>query len=71
MFLFIVGMVAAIAIPAYQDYTIRAQVTEGLNLASAPKAAVAEYYAQHGEWPLDAEAAGLQDVIDGRVCRAG
>ncbi len=36
----IIGILAAIAIPAYQDYTIRSQVTEGLNLASAAKAAV-------------------------------
>ena len=48
----IIGILAAIAIPAYQDYTIRAQVTEGLNLASALKANVAEYYAQNGAWPL-------------------
>ena len=39
----IIGILAAIAIPAYQDYTIRSQVTEGLNLAGAVKAAVAEY----------------------------
>ena len=38
----IIGILAAIAIPAYQDYTIRAQVTEGLNLAAAAKVAVAE-----------------------------
>jgi type IV pilus assembly protein PilA len=48
----IIGILAAIAIPAYQDYTIRAQVTEGLNLASAVKASVAEYYAQEGTWPV-------------------
>ena len=47
----IIGILAAIAIPAYQDYTIRAQVTEGLNLASSIKAGVAEYYAQNGTWP--------------------
>ena len=47
----IIGILAAIAIPAYQDYTIRSQVTEGMNLASAIKASVAEYYANNGSWP--------------------
>ena len=47
----IIGILAAIAIPAYQDYTIRSQVTEGLNLAASVKAEVAEYYAQYGAWP--------------------
>jgi type IV pilus assembly protein PilA len=47
----IIGILAAIAIPAYQDYTIRSQVTEGLNLASAVKTSIAEYYAQNGAWP--------------------
>ena len=47
----IIGILAAIAIPAYQDYTIRSQVTEGLNLAGSLKAEVAEYYAQRGAWP--------------------
>ena len=42
----VIGILAAIAIPAYQDYTIRAQVTEGLNLAATVKADVAEFYAQ-------------------------
>ncbi|AEG01690.1 pilin [Methylomonas methanica] len=41
----IIGILAAVAIPAYQDYTIRAKVTEGLSLASAAKLAVADAYA--------------------------
>src|SRR5277367_1941609 len=40
----IIGILAAIAIPAYQDYTIRAKVTEGLGLADAAKTAVSEAY---------------------------
>jgi type IV pilus assembly protein PilA len=55
----IIGILAAIAIPAYQDYTIRSQVTEGLNLASAVKTAVAETYANNGVWPVDLVAAGI------------
>jgi type IV pilus assembly protein PilA len=54
----IIGILAAIAIPAYQDYTIRSQVTEGLNLASAVKTGVAESFANTGEWPADMDAAG-------------
>ena len=46
----IIGILAAIAIPAYQDYTIRAQVTEGLTLAGDLKAGVAEWYANTGDW---------------------
>jgi type IV pilus assembly protein PilA len=57
-FLFIVGVLAAIAIPAYQDYTIRAQVTEGLNLAGPIKAEVAEHYAKTGSWPEQADLSG-------------
>jgi type IV pilus assembly protein PilA len=49
----IIGILAAIAIPAYQDYVIRSQVTEGLTLASSVKAAVSEFYADRGEWPTD------------------
>ena len=48
----IIGILAAIAIPAYQDYTIRAQVSEGLNLAAAAKAAVAESFLNTGVAPL-------------------
>jgi type IV pilus assembly protein PilA len=47
----IIGTLAAIAIPAYQDYTIRSQVAEGLNMAGAVKADVVEYYTQSGSWP--------------------
>ncbi|MGE3743763.1 MAG: pilin [Geminicoccaceae bacterium] len=55
----IIGILAAIAIPAYQDYTIRAQVSEGLTLASDVKAGVAEFAAQTGAWPVDLVEAGL------------
>ena len=54
----IIGILAAIAIPAYQNYTIRAQVTEGLNMAGGWKAAVAEYYANTGNWPTLANLTG-------------
>ena len=47
----IIGILAAIAIPAYQNYTIRAQVTEGLNLADGWKTSVGEFYAQNGGFP--------------------
>jgi type IV pilus assembly protein PilA len=55
----IIGILAAIAIPAYQDYTIRSQVTEGMTLAGDLKAAIAETYAQTGTWPVDLAALGL------------
>jgi len=51
----IIGILAAIAIPAYQNYTIRSQVTEGLNLADAWKTAMAEYYANNGSMPTTTE----------------
>jgi type IV pilus assembly protein PilA len=48
----IIGILAAIAIPAYQDYTIRSKVSEGLNLAGAAKLAVAETYDSNGGFPV-------------------
>ena len=54
----IIGILAAIAIPAYQDYTIRTQVSEGLTLAGDLKASIAEYMAQTGSWPADLIEAG-------------
>ncbi len=47
----IIGILAAIAIPAYQNYTIRAQVTEGLSLASGIETDVEQYYSNTGNWP--------------------
>ena len=44
----IIGILAAIAIPAYQDYTIRSKVSEGLNMAGAAKLAVAETFDSQG-----------------------
>jgi len=58
----IIGILAAIAIPAYQDYTIRAQVSEGMNLAAAAKTAVAETYLNRGTAPVDREAAGMDNT---------
>ena len=55
----IIGILAAIAIPAYQDYTIRAQVSEGLTLAAGAKSAVAEVFATSGVTPADRTAAGM------------
>jgi len=55
----IIGILAAIALPAYQDYTKRAHVSEGLSLAGGAKAAVTEYYSSEGAWPAGNAAAGL------------
>ena len=54
----IIGILAAIAIPAYQNYTIRAQVTEGLSLADGWKTGIAEFYARNGTFPTGCSAAG-------------
>jgi len=56
------GILAAIAIPAYQDFTIRSQVSEGLILASSIKTIVADYMAETGDWPVDLDAAKLGSV---------
>ncbi|ENS7058327.1 pilin, partial [Neisseria gonorrhoeae] len=55
----IVGILAAVALPAYQDYTARAQVSEAILLAEGQKSAVTEYYLNHGIWPADNGAAGV------------
>ena len=60
----IIGILAAIAIPAYQDYTIRAQVSEGLNLGGGAKTAVSEYFQDRGAWPTDNNEAGLSVATD-------
>ena len=55
----IIGILAAVAIPAYQDYTIRAKVTEGLSLASSGKTAVSEFFASNGALPSSNASAGM------------
>jgi len=61
----IIGILAAVAIPAYQDYTVRAQVSEGLSLASGAKTAMAEFYNQRGTFPSDNASLGcrLQEIF--------
>ena len=55
----IIGILAAIAIPAYQNYTIRAQVAEGVALAAGAKTANWDYFAEHGTFPPSNTSAGL------------
>ncbi len=60
----IIGVLAAIAIPAYQDYIIRSQISEGLTLAAGAKVAVNEYFLERGAWPDDNTEAGMADKHD-------
>lgn len=55
----IIAVLAAIALPAYQDYVARAQVAEGLSLAGGAKQSVAVQFAQTGQFPTDNSQAGL------------
>jgi len=57
----IIGILAAIAIPAYQDYTKRAKGSELLSIASGAKASVGEYIVTNGAIPADQTAAGFED----------
>jgi len=58
----IIGILAAVALPAYQDYTKRAHVSEGITLAASAKAAVTEYYVSQAAWPTGNSQAGLPDA---------
>jgi type IV pilus assembly protein PilA len=60
----IIGILAAIAIPQYQNYVARAQAAEALSLASGAKVAVAEYFNTNGTFPADNTEAGLDDAAD-------
>jgi type IV pilus assembly protein PilA len=62
----IIGILAAIAIPQYQDYTIRSKITEALNLAAPAKLAIAETYASNGVFPADNTEAGLAATISSK-----
>ncbi len=55
----IIGILVAVGIPQYQNYVARAQVAEGLSLASGLKTAVAEYYMTTGDYPVNNAAAGV------------
>ncbi len=55
----IIGILAAIAVPMYLDYTVRSQIAEGLNVAGGAKVAVTEYYQDRGVFPTDNAEAGL------------
>ena len=55
----IIGILAAIAIPAYQDYTARSQMSEGMSLASGVRTAVSETFQTTGDWPETNAAAGV------------
>lgn len=65
----LVGMMSSFALPAYQDYTKRTYVTEGMALSTAAKLASTEYFSTTGEWPTDNEEAGLPDpeLITGKA----
>lgn len=66
----IIGILAAIALPAYQDYTKRSHVSEGLSLAGGIKAAASEYFASRGAWPANNYAAGVSNTITGNAVRS-
>lgn len=59
----ILGILAAIAIPAYQDYSIRAKISEAINTAAPAKLAVSEYYQSEAVLPTNRTEAGTSDVV--------
>ena len=66
----IIGILAAIAIPAYQDYTVRSQVTEGMNLASPVETGIAEYFANTGSFPTAMSSVGISSTPSGKYVSA-
>ena len=61
----IIGILAAVAIPAYTDYLIRAQVAESIPLTITVKKSIGDYYAYHGRFPANNQAAGVAEQISG------
>ena len=59
----IVGILLSLAIPTYQDYTVRAKISEAMNIASSLKVMVSEYYITMAEFPEDADAAGIDTTF--------
>ena len=60
----IIGILAAIAIPQYQNYVARSQVAEGLSMASSIKTAISAYYSTHGKYPSNNTALGIDSAFD-------
>lgn len=58
----IIGILAAIALPAYQDYTARSQMSEAMTLAGGARTAVSEYFTSEGELPDGNSTAGIADA---------
>ena len=63
----IIGILASIALPAYQDYTVRAKMSEAIVAASAAKSSVSEYYISQGTMPANQTTAGFVDVSSAAV----
>lgn len=61
----IIGILASISLPAYQDYVKKAHVLEGLSLASSSKTAIWDYWASNATFPANNTAVGLPDTITG------
>jgi len=61
----IIAILAAVAIPAYSDYMTKSQVAESSLLAVTVKIAVGDYYAYHGRFPANNQAAGVAEQIMG------
>ena len=61
----VIGILASIAAPLYQDYTRRSHIVEGLSLTAGARLAMAEYYSANGDWPNSNAEAGLSDDIVG------
>src|SRR5690606_17910359 len=67
----LIGILAAIAIPAYQDYTIRAKVSEPMTFADAAKVSVSEYYQTMGRMPTSITEAGIQTTSSQYIASVG
>jgi type IV pilus assembly protein PilA len=66
----VMAILAAVALPAYQDYTVRSQVSEGIVLSDGIKTAIVEYYATNGRLPRDLAAIGLPQTVGGKYTQS-
>ena len=68
----VIGILASMAIPAYQDYTIRAQIAEGITLSGGARTALMDYFIDRGDWPNNNVKAGLanQNDIKGKYVKS-